>query len=88
MQLWRYRSPSNCDFTSNNEVFPAASYQYVLYGMGFKMDSAFIKQPLAEQRIAAEQIAQNANAIKKALAMLPKNRELMKKIHEYGFAAV
>ena len=88
MQLWRYRSPSNCDFTSNNEVFPAASYQYVLYGMGFKMDSAFIKQPPTEQRIASEQITQNANAIKKAIAMLPKNRELMKKIHEYGFSAV
>jgi tryptophan halogenase len=88
MQLWRYRSPSNCDFTSNNEVFPAASYQYVLYGMGFKMDPAFIKQPLTEQRIAAEQISQNANAIKKALAMLPKNRELMRKIHEYGFSTV
>ena len=88
MQLWRYRSPSNCDFTSNNEVFPAASYQYVLYGMGFKMDSRFITHSLAEQRMAAEQLAQNAIAVKKALSVLPTNRELIKKIHAYGFATV
>ena len=88
MQLWRYRSPSNCDFTSNNEVFPAASYQYVLYGMGFKMDSRFITHSLTEQRMAAEQLAQNAIAVKKALSVLPTNRELIKKIHAYGFATV
>lgn len=88
MQLWRFRSPANHDFTSNNEVFPAASYQYVLYGMGFKMDSQLITHVLAEQRIAAEQINQSAIATKKALNILPTNRELIKKIHEYGFAAV
>ncbi|MET0355248.1 MAG: tryptophan halogenase family protein [Cellvibrio sp.] len=88
MQLWRYRSPGNYDFTSNNEVFPAASYQYVLYGMGFKMDSRLIAHTLNDHRLAAEQIAQNATAVKKALSILPTNRELMKKIHEYGFASV
>jgi hypothetical protein len=88
MQLWRYRSPGNHDFTSNNEVFPAASYQYVLYGMGFKMDSQLIAHTLNDRRIAAEQIAQNAVAVRKALNTLPTNRELMKKIHEYGFATV
>lgn len=88
MRLWRYRSPGNCDFTSNNEVFPAASYQYVLYGMGFKMDTRFIAQTLDDQRTAAEQISQNANVIKKALRMLPNNRDLIKKIHEHGFATI
>jgi hypothetical protein len=88
MQLWRYRSPSNHDFTSNNEVFPAASYQYVLYGMGFKMDAKAMAQTAIEKKLAAEQIAQNSVAVKKALSLLPSNRELMKKIHQYGFAAV
>ncbi|GGY62446.1 tryptophan halogenase [Cellvibrio zantedeschiae] len=88
MQLWRYRSPSNHDFTSNNEVFPAASYQYVLYGMGFKMDSNILAHTYSEQRLASEQIAQSALATKKALSMLPSNRELINKIHEYGFATV
>jgi hypothetical protein len=88
MQLWRYRSPSNSDFTSNNEVFPAASYQYVLYGMGFKMNAELLAHTYNQQHLAQEQITQNAIAIKKALHMLPTNRELIKKIHEYGFASV
>ena len=36
MELWRYRAPSRRDFHEIEEIFPAASYQYVLYGMGFQ----------------------------------------------------
>lgn len=88
MRLWRYRSPGNCDFTSNNEVFPAASYQYVLYGMGFTTDPAFIRHSSAERRMAQEYLEQNTAAMKKALKMLPAHRDLINKIHAYGFAAV
>ncbi|RXD07598.1 tryptophan 7-halogenase [Sphingomonas sp. UV9] len=35
LQLWRHQPPSRADFPMIDEVFPAASYQYVLYGMGF-----------------------------------------------------
>lgn len=34
LELWRYHVPSGYDFSTNNEVFSWASYQYVLYGMG------------------------------------------------------
>ncbi len=34
LQLWRYQAPSVQDFAAANEIFPAASYQYILYGMG------------------------------------------------------
>lgn len=88
MRLWRYRSPGNCDFTSNNEVFPAASYQYVLYGMGFRTDPDFLRLTDGERRMAREHIEHNAAALKKALRMLPAHRELIDKIHAYGFAAV
>ncbi len=37
--LWRYQSPWYHDeFDRIEEVFPAASYQYVLYGMGFRTE--------------------------------------------------
>src|SRR4051812_43563332 len=37
--LWRHQSPSYHDeFDRIEEVFPAASYQYVLYGMGFRTE--------------------------------------------------
>lgn len=35
LALWRDRPPSAADLPQADEVFPAASYQYVLYGMGF-----------------------------------------------------
>lgn len=33
--LWRHQPPSPRDLPQIDEVFPAASYEYVLYGMGF-----------------------------------------------------
>ena len=35
LRMWRDRAPSTFDLPEVEEVFPAASYQYVLYGMGF-----------------------------------------------------
>jgi tryptophan halogenase len=35
LALWRDQPPSRGDFPQADEVFPAASHQYVLYGMGF-----------------------------------------------------
>ncbi|NIB40922.1 tryptophan 7-halogenase [Pseudomaricurvus alkylphenolicus] len=88
MSLWQYRSPGDQDFTSNNEVFPAASYQYVLYGMGFKTETAAYAHTLIEQELAREQFGKNRMATERALAGLPRHRDLINKIHEYGFAAV
>jgi tryptophan 7-halogenase len=34
LALWRNRPPTRADLPMVDEVFPAASYQYVLYGMG------------------------------------------------------
>ena len=36
LTLWRHQPPWKTDFDSLEEAFPAASYQYVLYGMGFE----------------------------------------------------
>lgn len=38
LELWRHIPPTEADFASAHEMFPAASYQYVLYGMGFRPD--------------------------------------------------
>ncbi|RYY42070.1 MAG: tryptophan 7-halogenase, partial [Sphingomonadales bacterium] len=35
LALWRDQPPSLADLPMAGEIFPAASYQYVLYGMGF-----------------------------------------------------
>ncbi|MBR9911450.1 MAG: tryptophan 7-halogenase [Gammaproteobacteria bacterium] len=86
--LWRFQSPGNVDFTSNNEVFPAASYQYVLYGMGFKTDNEYIKHRLKNREMAAQQFSRNQATIRQVTASLPKNRELINKIKEFGFQRI
>lgn len=88
LALWRYRPPGDCDFTSNNEVFPAASYQYVLYGMGFETDADSMAHRLREDQAAAEHFAGNRKATARALAALPKHRDLLQRIHEYGLQAI
>lgn len=35
LRLWRHQPPSRADFPQADEIFPPASHQYVLYGMGF-----------------------------------------------------
>jgi hypothetical protein len=35
LQMWQGRPPATIDFPGRAEIFPAASYQYVLYGMGY-----------------------------------------------------
>lgn len=87
LELWRYRAPGDQDFTSNNEMFPAASYQYVLFGMGFRMDVR--DQPL-ERNIGSAQraFAQNATLKGKWTKALPKNRDLINKIKELGLQKI
>lgn len=85
MRLWKYRAPADHDFTSNNEVFPAASYQYILYGMGFKSDYSHFPYALNDKDFAQRQFSKNKAMIDEAVKNLPKNRELLNKVKEFGF---
>jgi len=56
MFLWKYQPPWIFDeFDRLEEVFPAASYQYLLYGMGFEFDidpsSLITTQALADKHL-------------------------------------
>ena len=88
MQLWRYQPPGDHDFTSNNEVFPAASYQYVLYGMGFETCYDYSPHLLRDQVFAQEQFTKNQKNIDQVLRSLPSNRELLTKIHLHGLQTI
>jgi tryptophan halogenase len=87
MELWRYRAPGDQDFTSNNEMFPAASYQYVLFGMGFRMDVG--ASPLDRDiGIAQRAFAQNETLKVKWTRALPRTRDLINKIKEFGLQKI
>jgi tryptophan halogenase len=88
LELWQYQSPWFFDeFDRLEEVFPAASYQYVLYGMGFetKVDPDDIAPDAAQ---AGALLRENLAMTKKMQSMLPTNRELIKKIHTYGLQPI
>ena len=88
LHLWKYQPPWFFDeFDRLEEVFPAASYQYVLYGMGFRseVDPA---DNAGTELLASRFLNENLSVTKKLRAQLPKNRELLKKIHDYGLQAI
>lgn len=74
LRIWRHRPPSRMDFPGLDEVFPAASYQYVLYGMGFAPppDEAAIR---TETRASVARLMRQAEQRGRVLAAsLPTNR--------------
>ena len=77
LTLWQYQPPSRYDLIQNEEIFPSASYQYILYGMGFKTHIG--PEPSAMNNPNAGQYFYQANRkkIDQLLNGLPKNRELI-----------
>lgn len=72
LRLWRDQPPSRADFPQVDEIFPAASYQYVLYGMGFPPPpAARVRTDAAEAAVALRQAGERARAL---AAALPTNR--------------
>jgi len=85
LRLWRHRAPNRNDFPRLEEVFPAASYQYVLYGMGFRPEPAAL-QP---ERLAAAttRLRDAATITRRLLGGLPRHRELIHHIRTHGMPA-
>ena len=85
LALWRYRSPWHQDAEAVDELFPTASYQYILYGMGFRTEPRHTRSYQQDQRQASELIQKNATRAAQLLKALPSNRELLNKVREFGF---
>jgi hypothetical protein len=85
LQLWAHRAPSRHDFYRLEEVFPAASYQYVLYGMRFKPAG----RPLQAAKLAAAQACMNdvATITRRLLGGLPRHRDLIQHLRAHGMPA-
>ena len=71
LAIWRHRPPIRADLPHVDEVFPAASYQYVLYGMGFAAPAVGPLRSTGEARPLLRQVAQRARVL---TASLPTNR--------------
>jgi len=88
LELWRYTAPGEHDFASAHEMFPAASYQYVLYGMGFRMDPQFAARALLDPDGARDAFHRAEMTKRKLGGMMPTNRQLLGKLAQYRLQPV
>ncbi|MEC8419429.1 MAG: tryptophan halogenase family protein [Pseudomonadota bacterium] len=75
LEIWKYRGPQITDFSAAIELFPAASYQYVLYGMGFSPDFSLQSHFYTERQLADKVIQQNQLITQQKLSSLPNHRD-------------
>lgn len=79
LTLWQQQPPWHDDAPRVDELFPSASYQYVLYGMGFRpryTDGAGARGA-AESDHVAGMLQANRQKARQMLGGLPTNRELV-----------
>ncbi|MCF2946985.1 tryptophan 7-halogenase [Paraglaciecola aquimarina] len=88
LALWQFQTPWHEDFTYAKEVFPAASYQYVLYGMGFETATSPLGMSDSSKHNADILFNRNIAQANKLVSSLPSNRELLKKIRQYGMQTI
>jgi flavin-dependent dehydrogenase len=82
LALWRTRTPSRRDFPRIEEIFPSASWQYILYGMGFRPE---LTARASDQPERADQYFREAARLTaRMLPLLPANREMLDHIRQYG----
>jgi glycine/D-amino acid oxidase-like deaminating enzyme len=90
LELWRYQCPWHQDLPHVDELFSSASYQYVLYGMNYLTEGpGTIRRSDKSNMITAENLFNdNTSRTLQLLNALPTNRELLGKVHEFGFQKV
>ena len=84
LALWRTQPPSRYDLHRIEELFPAASYQYVMYGMGLVPEVDRRIRHCEHADLADGYFRQAAAMTRKMLAGLPGNRELIGHIVHHG----
>jgi len=88
LKLWKYQPPWFFDeFDRIEEVFPAASYQYVLYGMGFRTEVAAADND-GTRSMATNYLHEAMNLTRKLRTQLPRNRDLLQKIYDHGLQPI
>jgi len=87
LRRWRHRPPGSIDIDQNVDLFKESSWQYVLYGMGFKTDLSQRAGSLKyyhEARAAFAEVRRQADF---ACRTLPSNRELIAAARSRSFGA-
>jgi glycine/D-amino acid oxidase-like deaminating enzyme len=84
LALWRHRAPYRQDFFRVEEVFPAASYQYVLLGMGYRPEPTARMRHSSIGDAAEPFFRETAHLARRMLGALPLQRSLIDRIRAHG----
>jgi tryptophan halogenase len=85
LDRWRFRPPSEIDVDPLIDIFTEASWQYVLYGMGWKTDLSARAGVYRYEDDARHAFAEAKRQAAFAIARLPSNRELVRHAQTRGF---
>lgn len=86
--LWQYQPPYSYDAKATEELFPAASYQYIYYGMGGQTQAVLNAKQIKERQMVQAIWHDNAKKTNQLLNILPKNRDILEKIKTFGLTKV
>jgi hypothetical protein len=85
LRRWRHRPPGSIDIDPNVDLFKESSWQYVLYGMGYKTDLRPRAAALKYYREAERAFAEIRRQADFACRTLPTNRELIETARSRAF---
>jgi hypothetical protein len=88
LEYWRQHCPWHEDFSHREEVFSAASYQYVLYGMGYATQAPQWLLSETERSRAREKMGETARQGEALRSSLPGNRDLLGRIRKFGLQKI
>ena len=90
LTLWRSQPPWYHDDMRRDAMFPAASYQYVLYGMGYETKSNPMRKRSykTQAQLAEKHFAETQQKALRYGKHLPPNRYLMDQLRDRNFGAL
>lgn len=85
LSQWRHRPPSFLDIDASHDIFDENSWQYILYGMGFKTDISARAGALRFYDDARHEFESIRQQSLHAMSAVPSHRALISDVVEGGF---
>jgi tryptophan halogenase len=85
IEIWQRRPPSALDFETSYEAFQYMSYQYILFGLGFRPDLSGNESAYPLVTEAETEFRKIREGAQRALEALPDHRALLSEVYHSGF---
>lgn len=85
LEQWRHRPPSFLDIDASHDIFDENSWQYILYGMGFRTDVQARAGALRFYEDARKEFESIRQQSQNAMTAVPSHRDLVNEVVKNGF---